>query len=73
MPGLRYPFDTEAADMQPAMQMLLQTYSDNIPYPHKFNDALVKPTLPTLILPSSTTSGRSMLTMRWPPSSRYSR
>ena len=42
MPGIRYPFDTEAAAIQPAIQMLLQTYTDNIPYPHKFNDALVK-------------------------------
>ncbi len=42
MPGIRYEFEKEAADITPAMQMLFQTYSDNIPYPHKFNDALVK-------------------------------
>ena len=42
MPGLRYDFAKEAADITPAMQMLLQTYTDNIPYPHKFNDALLK-------------------------------
>jgi hypothetical protein len=48
MPGLRFPFDKEAADLVPAIQMLFQTYSDNIPYPHKFNDALVKSHLTNL-------------------------
>ena len=42
MPGLRFDFDKEAADITPAIQMLMQTYTDNMPYPHKFNDALVK-------------------------------
>ncbi|MCP4715300.1 MAG: hypothetical protein GY868_09300 [Deltaproteobacteria bacterium] len=45
MPGIRYNFAQEAASVTPAIQMLMQTYTDNIPYPHKFNDALVKATL----------------------------
>jgi len=42
MPGMRYDFKEMSADLTPAIEMLLQTYTDNIPYPHKFNDALVK-------------------------------
>lgn len=42
MPGIRFDFVKEAADLGPAVQMLFQTYSDNVPYPHKFNDALIK-------------------------------
>ena len=42
MPGIRYDFEKESADLTPAIQMLVQTYTDNIPYPHKFNDALLK-------------------------------
>jgi hypothetical protein len=42
MPGIRFDFTRESADIIPAMQMLYQTYTDNIPYPHKFNDALLK-------------------------------
>ena len=42
MPGLRFNFDEATADMAPALQMLIQTYTDNMPYPHKFNDALLK-------------------------------
>lgn len=50
MPGIRYNFDEEAADLNPAIKMLLQTYSDNMPYPHKFNDALLKAHLTELDL-----------------------
>ena len=42
MPGMRFDFEKEAAEMTPAIQMLMQTYTDNMPYPHKFNDALLK-------------------------------
>jgi hypothetical protein len=42
MPGIRFDFPAESADVTPAIQMLFQTYTDIIPYPHKFNDALVK-------------------------------
>lgn len=42
MPGMRFDFENEAADLTPAIQMLMQTYTDNMPYPHKFNDALLK-------------------------------
>jgi len=42
MPGIRFDFKGEGADIAPAIQMLTQTYTDNMPYPHKFNDALIK-------------------------------
>ncbi len=42
MPGIRFDFPAESADITLAMQMLFQTYTDTIPYPHKFNDALLK-------------------------------
>jgi hypothetical protein len=48
MPGLRFDFEKEAADLNPAIQMLIQTYTDNMPYPHKFNDALLKAHLTNL-------------------------
>ena len=41
MPGTRISL-REAADITPAIEMLVQTYTDNMPYPHKFNDALLK-------------------------------
>lgn len=42
MPGFRFDLTSESADITPAIQVLLQTYTDNTPYPHKFNDALLK-------------------------------
>ena len=48
MPGMRFDFGKEAADLTPAIQMLMQTYTDNMPYPHKFNDALLKAHLTNL-------------------------
>jgi hypothetical protein len=48
MPGLRFDFDEYTENLKPALQMLVQTYTDNIPYPHKFNDALLKAHLTNL-------------------------
>jgi hypothetical protein len=48
MPGIEFDFDSDAANLQPAVRMLFQTYTDVIPYPHKFNDALVKAHLTAL-------------------------
>ena len=47
MPGERLSLK-EAADLTPAIEMLVQTYTDNMPYPHKFNDALLKSHLTNL-------------------------
>ncbi len=47
MPGTRISL-REAADITPAIEMLVQTYTDNMPYPHKFNDALLKCVLTNL-------------------------
>jgi hypothetical protein len=48
MPGTRFDFENEAANLTPAIQSLVQTYTDIMPYPHKFNDALVKAHLTNL-------------------------
>jgi hypothetical protein len=45
---MRFDLTSESADITPAIQMLLQTYTDNMPYPHKFNDALLKSHITTL-------------------------
>lgn len=42
MPGIEFDFSEQSAKLEPAVRMLFQTYTDVIPYPHKFNDALVK-------------------------------
>ncbi len=42
MPGIEFDFDEQSAALAPAIRMLFQTYTDVIPYPHKFNDALLK-------------------------------
>ncbi len=42
MAGIEFDFEEQAANMEPAIRMLFQTYTDVMPYPHKFNDALVK-------------------------------
>jgi hypothetical protein len=42
MPGIKFDFDEQSAALSPALQMLFQTYTDLMPYPHKFNDALLK-------------------------------
>ncbi len=45
MPGIEFDFEKESADIAPAMRMIYQTYTDVMPYPHKFNDALLKANL----------------------------
>jgi len=42
MPGIEFDFNEQSANLEPAVRMLFQTYTDVIPYPHKFNDALIK-------------------------------
>ncbi len=42
MPGIEFDFAQQAANVEPAVRMLYQTYTDVLPYPHKFNDALLK-------------------------------
>jgi len=48
MPGIEFDFEKESADIAPAMRMIYQTYTDVMPYPHKFNDALLKAQLTSL-------------------------
>ena len=42
MPGIEFDFAQQSANIEPAVRMLYQTYTDVLPYPHKFNDALLK-------------------------------
>ena len=51
MAGIEFDFEEQAASLEPAIRMLFQTYTDVMPYPHKFNDALARPTSRDWTLP----------------------